>query len=183
MLKKMFRARPIVSWEIIEKDVIDEIIFTTVKPRNRLILELMARGGMRVGEVLNLKSRDINGRKLTLKDPKSGKEREHVFIPQKVVDRLKEYIRDKEIQLNQKIFPICYEAARTMVKKAGDKVGIRLRPHDLRRHAATYASRSGVPIEIVSKVILRHANLSTTQIYLGKVPDTEAMRWIENIYA
>jgi len=29
MLKKMFRARPIVSWEIIEKDVIDEIIFTT----------------------------------------------------------------------------------------------------------------------------------------------------------
>ncbi len=183
MLKKMFRARPIVSWEIIEKDVIDEIIFTTVKPRNRLILELMARGGMRVGEVLKLRSRDINGRKLTLKDPKSGKEREHVFIPQKVADRLKEYIRDKEIQLNQKIFPICYEAARTMVKKAGDKVGIRLRPHDLRRHAATYASRSGVPIEIVSKVILRHANLSTTQIYLGKVPDTEAMRWIENLYA
>ena len=107
MLKKMFRARPIVSWEIIEKDVIDEIIFTTVKKRNRLILELMARGGMRVGEVLKLRSRDINGRKLTLKDPKSGKEREHVFIPQKVADRLKEYIRDKEIQLNQKIFPIC----------------------------------------------------------------------------
>ncbi|MFO7601193.1 MAG: site-specific integrase [Candidatus Desulfacyla sp.] len=78
---------------------------------------------------------------------------------------------------------MCYEFARTMVKKAGDRVGIRLRPHDLRRHAATYASRSGVPIEIVSKVILRHANLSTTQIYLGKVPDTEAMRWIENIYA
>jgi len=43
--------------------------------------------------------------------------------------------------------------------------------------------RSGVPIEIVSKVILGHANLSTTQIYLGKVPDTEAMRSIENIYA
>ena len=183
MLKKMFRARPIVSWEIIEKDVIDEIIFTTAKPRNRLILELMARGGMRVGEVLKLRPMDVHDRKLTLRDTKSGKEREHVFIPQKVADRLKEYIRDKGIQPDRKIFPICYEAARTMVKKAGDKVGIRLRPHDLRRHAATYASRSGVPIEIVSKVILRHANLSTTQIYLGKVPDTEAMRWIENLYA
>ncbi len=172
-----------ISWEIIEKDVIDEIIFTTPKLRNRLMLELMARGGMRVGEVLKLRPRDVNSRKLTLRDPKSGKEREHVFIPQKVADRLKEYISEKRIQPNQKIFPICYEAARTMVKKAGDKVGIRLRPHDLRRHAATYASRSGVPIEIVSKVILRHANLSTTQIYLGKVPDTEAMRWIENLYA
>ena len=37
-----------------------------------------------------------------------------------------------------------------------------LRLQDLRRHAATYASRSGVPIEIVSKVILRHANPSIT---------------------
>ena len=44
-----------------------------------------------------------------------------------------------------------------MVKKAGEMIGIHLRPHDLRRHSATYASRSGVPIEIVSKVILRHA--------------------------
>ncbi len=55
MMRKMFRVGPIVSWEIIEKDLIDEIIFTTVKPRNHLILELMARGGMRVGEVLKLR--------------------------------------------------------------------------------------------------------------------------------
>ena len=182
-MRKMFKAKPVVSWDIIEKDVIDEIIFRTEKPRNRLILELMARGGMRVGEVLKLTPRDVQDRKLTLRDPKSGKEREHVFIPQKVADRLKEYIKDKNIQPDQRIFPICYEAARIMVMKAGNKIGVRLRPHDLRRHAATYASRSGVPIEIVSKVILRHANLSTTQINLGKVTDTEAMRWIENIYA
>ena len=145
---------------IIEKDVIDEIIFRTDRPRDRLILELMARGGMRIGEVLKLTPSDIQERKLTLRSPKSGKRREHVFIPQKVADRLKAYIRDNNIQPSQRIFPICYETARTMVKKAGKKVGIRLRPHDLRRHAATYASRSGVPIEIVSKVILRHANLS-----------------------
>ena len=31
-------------------------------------------------------------------------------------------------------------------------------------------------------VILRHANLSTTQRYLGKVSDTEALKWIENLY-
>jgi integrase len=52
----------------------------------------------------------------------------------------------------------------------------------LRRHAATFASRCGTPIEIVSKVIMRHAHLSTTQRYLGKVTDVEAMRWIENLY-
>jgi integrase len=61
-----------------------------------------------------------------------------------------------------------------MVLKAGKLVGIHLRPHDLRRHSATYAYRSGVPIEIVSKLILRHANLSTTQRYLGTINDVEA---------
>ncbi len=61
-------------------------------------------------------------------------------------------------------------------------VGIHLQPRDLRRYAATYASRSGVPIEIVSKVILRHANLSTTSRYLGAVSNVEAMRRIDNLY-
>ena len=62
-------------------------------------------------------------------------------------------------------------------------VGVKISPHDLRRHAATYASRSGTPIEIISKVILRHSNLSTTQRYLGKVSEAEAMRWIEKLYS
>ena len=92
------------------------------------------------------------------------------------------YIRDKEIEPDQRIFPITYSAARVMVNKAGKMVDIHLKPHDLRRHAATYASRAGTPLEIVSKIILRHANLSTTQRYLGKVSDIEALRWIENLY-
>ena len=74
-------------------------------------------------------------------------------------------------------------AARVLVKKAGELAGLNLRPHDLRRHAATHASRSGTPIEIVSKVILRRAHLATTQRYLGKVTDAETMRWIESLYA
>ena len=182
MLKKLFRAKPSYNWNIIEKETVDEVIFRTSKPRNRLILELMARGGMRISEVLKLTPSDINGRRLTLREPKSGREQEFVFIPQRLADRLKDYIRQKSIQPYKRIFPICYEAARAMVAKAGRKVGIRLRPHDLRRHAATYASRSGVPIEIVSKVILRHQNLSTTERYLGKISDVEAMKWIDNLY-
>ncbi|HSB06959.1 MAG TPA: site-specific integrase [Thermodesulfobacteriota bacterium] len=124
----------------------------------------------------------MEDRRLTLRSPKSGKEREIVFIPQKVADRLKEYITSKGIGSDRRILSISYTAARRVVNKAGKMVGIHLRPHDLRRHAATYASRSGVPIEIVSKVILRHANLSTTQRYLGMVSDGEAMRWIDNLY-
>jgi integrase/recombinase XerD len=183
MLKKLFRARPTFHWNIIDKETVDEVIFRTSKPRNRLILELMARGGVRISEVLKLTPSDINDRRLTLKEPKSGREQEFIFIPQRLPDKLKDYIREKRVLPNQRIFQICYEAAREMVAKAGSVVGIHLRPHDLRRHAATYASRSGVPIEMVSKVILRHANLSTTERYLGKISDVEAMKLIDNLYA
>ena len=167
---------------MIEKDIIDEIIFRTDNPRNRLMLELMARGGMRIGEVLNLCPKDHEGCKLMLSDTKGGRETEVAFIPQKISDRLKDYIQTAGIESQARIFPISYTAAWSIVVKAGKLVGIHLRPHDLRRHAATYASRAGTPIEIISKVLLRHQNLSTTQRYLGKVSDTEAMRWIENLY-
>ncbi len=182
MIKKLFRRAKVNHWETVEKEVVDEIIFRTTNPRNRLMLELMARGGMRVGEVLNLTPGDIQGRKLVIGDPKSGKEAEVVFIPRKIANRLNEYVREKEIKPAQRIFPITYAAARLVVKKSGELVGIRLRPHDLRRHCATYASRARTPIEIVSKIILRHSSLSTTQLYLGKVSDAEAIRWIENLY-
>jgi integrase/recombinase XerD len=130
--------------------VVDEVIFCTVKSRNRLILELMARGGMRISEVLQLTPSDFEDRNLTLRSPKSAKEREFVFTPQKVADRLKEYINAKGIRSDQRIFPISYTAGRRVVNKAGKVVGFHLRPHDLRRHAATYASGSGAPTEIVS---------------------------------
>jgi hypothetical protein len=53
---------------------------------------------------------------------------------------------------------------------------------DLRRYSAAYASRNGVPLEVVSKVILRHQDLKTTQIYLGKIIDSEAIRWMDNLH-
>lgn len=183
MLRKLFRPAKLTHWTILEKEVVDEIIFRTVKPRNRLLLELIARGGMRISEVLKLTPRDVDDRKLILRDPKSGKQTEVVFIPQRVADRLKAYIEQEGIEPTQRIFGLTYQGARAVVNKEGKLVNIHLRPHDLRRHAATHASRSGTPIEIVNKVILQHANLSTTQRYLGKVSETEALRWIENVYA
>jgi integrase len=146
------------------------------------MLELMARGGLRIGEVLKIRPKDVDERRITLIDPKSGKASEVAYIPQKVAVRLQEYIRTKNIDSNVRIFPITYTGARAVTKRAAAAVGVSISPHDLRRHAATYASRSGTPIEIVSKVILRHSNLSTTQRYLGKVTDAEAVRWIENLY-
>ena len=127
MLRKLYRPKVTIQWDILEKETVDEIIFRTTNARNRLLLELMARGGMRVGEVLKLMSRDVQDRKLVIRDPKSGKEQEVIFIAQKVADRLKEYVRVKQINSDERIFPFCYEAARAIVKKAEPLAGPVLR--------------------------------------------------------
>ena len=155
-LRKLFKGGKLAQFKILEKDFVDEIIFRTENSRNRLMLELMARACMRVGEVLKLRPKDVEDRKAIIRNPKSGKKAEVAFLPQKVADRLRKYINDTGVGNDDRIFPITYAAARIVVKKAGDLVGIHLKPHDLRRHSATYASRSGTPLEIVSKVLLRH---------------------------
>jgi len=75
--------------------MVDKIIFKSKKALNRLIVELMARCGMRISEVLNLTASDVEDRKLVIWDAKSGKATGHVFIPQKIADRLKHFIQEK----------------------------------------------------------------------------------------
>jgi len=50
MLCKLYRPKATIQWDILEKEIVDEIILRTTNSRNRLMLELMAHGGMRIGE-------------------------------------------------------------------------------------------------------------------------------------
>jgi integrase len=168
--------------EIIGRELIDEAIYRCGKLRNRLILELQARCGLRIGEVLNLRVSDVNGRRLTLRQPKSGRDEESAFMHETLAGRLKAYSETRSVLPDDKLFPICYSTARSFIKKLGEHMNVKIRPHDLRRHSATYASRNGVPLEIISKVILRHQDLKTTQTYLGKISESEALRWMDVLH-
>jgi len=81
MLKKLFRPEKLGRWQIHEKETIDEIIFRTTKVRNRLMLELMARGGMRVGEVLKLIAGDVDDQNSPSEIPRAGKARKRSSSP------------------------------------------------------------------------------------------------------
>ena len=58
---------------------------------------------------------------------------------------------------------VIHSTARCCIKKLGEDMHLKVRPHDLRRHSATYASRNGVPLEVISKVLLRHQDLKDTK--------------------
>jgi len=181
-LSKTFSTVPQRARKVLEKETVDEMIYNTRNLRDRLILEIQARCGLRIGELLKLKVSDVSDRKLTIIEPKSGKDSEVAFMPEQIANRLRDYIKEKELSSNDRIFPMCYSTARSLIKNLAKRLNIEMTPHDLRRHSATYASRNGVPLEIVSKVILRHQDLKTTQIYLGRVSEPEAIRWMDVLH-
>jgi integrase/recombinase XerD len=168
--------------KILDKETVDEMIFNARSARDRLILELQARCGLRIGEVLKMRVSDLSGRKILIEDPKSGKDAEVAFMPEHIAARLAEYVAAKQFAPDGRVFPLCYTTVRNLVTGLGKKLNVKISPHDLRRHSATYASRNGVPLEIISKVILRHQDLKTTQIYLGKISDSEAIRWMDILH-
>jgi integrase len=55
MLSKSFKAPAQTSRKILEKETVDEMIYNAKSIRDRLILELQARCGLRIGELLKLK--------------------------------------------------------------------------------------------------------------------------------
>jgi integrase/recombinase XerD len=182
LLSKSFKAPKQIPHKILERETVDEMIYNTTKQRDRLVLELQARCGLRIGELLKIRVTDVSDRTIILREPKSGKEAERAYMPENVSRKLSEYIKEKSLQGDARIFPICYSTARSLVKGLGAKLNVHVSPHDLRRYSATYASRNGVPLEVVSKVILRHQDLKTTQVYLGKISDSEAIRWMDVLH-
>ena len=121
LLSKTFRPPRMKQRDIIGREVIDEIIYRCQKPRDRLILELQARCGMRIGEVLSLRASDVNGRRLAIRRPKSGREDESAFMPETVAGRLNAYREAHNIPPDQRLFPICYSTARSLVKRQGTR--------------------------------------------------------------
>ena len=95
---------------MLERETVDEMIYNTKRVRDRLILELQARCGLRIGELLKIKVSDISDRTITLREPKSGKESELAYMPENVSKKLAEYVKDKALQSDDRPFPICYSS-------------------------------------------------------------------------
>ncbi|MGO9136284.1 MAG: tyrosine-type recombinase/integrase [Syntrophales bacterium] len=182
LLTKAFRAPKQLPRKILDRETVEEMIYNAKRQRDRLTLKLQARCGLRIGELLKIKVSDVSDRTITLREPKSDKETEIAYIAENVSRKLAEYIKEKALYGEDRIFPICYSTARSLVRGLGAKLNVHVSPHDLRRYSATYASRNGVPLEVVSKVILRHQDLKATQVYLGKITHSEAIRWMDILH-
>jgi len=132
ILAKAFKAPRQMARRILDRETVEELIYNADNLRDRLILELQARCGLRIGESLKITVKDVSDRKLILQAPKSGKESEVAFMPEQIAKRLHEYIQQKKLSPEDRIFPICYSTARAAIRRIGNRLGVVLTPHDLK---------------------------------------------------
>ena len=181
-LRTIFPKPKPLKRQFIIPETLEAMSHTPRTERSRLLLRLFHGTGLRITEALTLEVRDIedaiagsnDGRRLIIRKPKSGQEEEYVALPKDLAKDLKLFIRTRGLKPEDRLFPITRQAVRQMVKSAGERFGLKLSPHDLRRAWASTKSRQGVPIGII-QAGLRHKSEETTKGYIAKVGFDELM--------
>ncbi len=152
--------------------------------RDFAILTLLARLGLRVGEVAVLRLEDVDWRHGEIIVRGKGNRHDALPLPDDVGQALVVYLTDgrPEGALDRTVFVRAQAPYRALTASgviqvviyAGQRCGLRLRgAHRLRHSAATAVLRSGGSLEEVGQ-LLRHARLATSAIY-GKV-DVDRLR-------
>jgi integrase/recombinase XerD len=160
---------PTVLLEVEAKALLEASTKTRNPQRDRLIIELLLKTGLRLGELLNLKISDIEEDHdvtfLKVNQGKGAKDRRIPIVDRHLVKELNAYT--KKMSQDTFLFDISARRVQYIVKDIAKKAGItkNIHPHTLRHTAATLYLKKGVNIESVRKT-LGHSNFSTTQRYL-----------------
>jgi len=150
---------------------------TATGRRDYAILLLLARLGLRAGEVVSLRLDDVDWRTGELLVRGKGLLHDRMPLPVDVGEALTSYLRmDRPACKTRRVF-VCMKAPRsgfagpstlsTIVRRALDRANLypALRgAHVLRHSLATTMLRSGASMNEIGE-ILRHRNPSTTEIY------------------
>lgn len=163
----------------ISRDKLNEI-FTSFNDsnldiRNRLVIELLYATGLRVGELVNIKIKDIDFGAQSIKVLGKGSKERYVFYNNTTKEVLKKYLvvrkklQKKEndyLLLNDKGTPIKEASVRKIIQTTLMKCGIKskITPHTFRHTFATDLLNQGLDLVNV-KELLGHASLNTTSIY------------------
>lgn len=139
--------------------------------RDRLILRILYRCGLRVSELRDLRIEDIDLEEemLTVREGKGDKDR-IVPVDADTLDLIDYYIDDTDkgvLILSSRGNPLSTRQMERLVKKYAEEADIEknVYPHMLRHSFAVHCLKSGMNLRSVQKM-LGHSSLTTTQIYL-----------------
>lgn len=157
--------------------------------RDRTMLEIIYGAGLRVSELLSLKTDDINLELGFIRCYGKGNKERIIPIGEIALEYLNVYLTDvrpkilknmktKELFLNGKGRTMSRQGFFKILLNYGKKAGIKkhLSPHTLRHSFATHLLENGADLRSVQEM-LGHSDISTTEIYTHL-----SMKQIKKIY-
>ena len=149
---------------------------TVLGLRNATILEILYSTGIRVGELVNIKIKDIDFSEKRIKILGKGNKERYVLFGDKCLNLLNRYLKESRVELlksscdylflNQRGTPISIRTTEQMVDNVVKKSSIKFNvsPHTLRHTFATHMLDNGADLNSVGE-LLGHSSLNTTAIY------------------
>lgn len=165
------------------EQVIDSCdLSTPIGVRDRAVLLLLARLGLRAGDVAGLKLSAIDWQAGTLRVAGKNRRETRLPLPQEVGDAVLSYLKQRADVNNVQIFitalaplrPLSYHTVGQIVTRAIHRAGVKAPIHGahvLRHSLATAMLREGLTLPTIGSV-LRHASIETTAVY-AKVDVTQ----------
>jgi len=156
-------------------EILNSFLDSDLGIRDRMVVELLYATGLRVGELVNIKIKDIEFYNNSIKVLGKGSKERYVFYNDTTSDVLKKYlvVRKKLLKenheyllLNDKGGKISEAKVRLIIKNILIKCGIKskITPHTFRHTFATDLLNGGADLVNV-KELLGHSSLNTTSIY------------------
>jgi site-specific recombinase XerD len=164
--------------KVISKEEILTIIKNTNNLKHRCIVQLLYGSGLRRSELLNLKIRDIDSKRMLVRieGSKGNKDRQTLLSKTALNDLRRYYIKyepQKYLFEGKKGMKYSGASVLKIVKTAAEKARIRITitPHVLRHSFATHLLESGTDLRQI-QVLLGHGSSKTTEIYTHVATNT-----------
>lgn len=154
--------------EVLTKEEVRKLIDAADNVKSRLIISTLYSSGLRVSELVNLKTDDINLLENTgwVRRGKGSKDRLFA-ISKELALELQDYLRGREHKfIFSKEKPLTTRNIQKIIKGAKVRAGLnkKVTPHTLRHSFATHLLENGTDIRIIQQM-LGHSSLATTQVY------------------
>ncbi len=150
---------------------IRDLINSTKNKKSKLIIKMLYSSGLRVSELVNLKSNDIDFNENTGWVRRGKGKKDRLFkIALSISKQLQKYINknpeNKYIFSNSNNKHLTTRNIQLLIKKAAKKAGInkKVTPHTLRHSFATHLLEAGENLLVIQN-LLGHKNLETTKVY------------------
>ena len=156
---------------VLSKEEVKRILQATDNLKHRCMLQLLYAGGLRIGEVINLKLTDVqSGRNMLLIRGGKGKKDRTTLLSQKLLESLRAYYKQYRPKVwlfeGQTGGQYTVESLRNVFRAAREKAGIKVKatPHTLRHSFATHLLEQGTDLRYI-QTLLGHRSSKTTEIY------------------